>query len=136
VALLAQHGPGDEELDLSRPVPHGREGQLALPADEKEATGDGDPLLRLGPRGQVAVRGPELAERRAAVEAVGVRVRAGAAEGLELGQSHRLLGGQASGLLDLRGLVVLHGPVTLASPRAQTAAGCGARRLGLDRRGT
>ena len=76
VALVAQHRPGDEELDLAGPVPHGGEGQLALAADEEEATGDGHPRLGLGPRGQVAVRGPELAERRAAVEAVGVRVRA------------------------------------------------------------
>ena len=50
VALVAEHGPGDEQLDLPGPVPHGGEGQLALAADEEEATGHGDPRLGLGPR--------------------------------------------------------------------------------------
>ena len=124
VRAVAEHGPGDEELDLPGPVPHGGEGQLPWRRMRRRRPATATRASVSVPGGQLAVRGPQLAQGRAAVEAVRVRVRARRRGGPRAWPAARLLGGQAGGLLDVGGLVVLHGPVTLARPDARPAAGC------------
>ena len=120
VGRVAQHAPGCEELQLARAVPHGGERQLALAAQEHEAAGDPHPVLGLGPRLQVGVPGPQLAQGVGPVEAVRVRIRAALPQRLELGQAARLLRRQPvrvfGALVELRAVVQLHGRFTLATP--------------------
>ena len=114
VGVLAQHSPGDEELQLSGPIAKGGEGQLSLPADEHEAAGHGDPLVGLGPGRELGVAVADLTQRVGAIEAVRVGVGAVLPERLELGQAQRRLW--------VRGRV--HGRLTLVPPPGSTGAKC------------
>jgi hypothetical protein len=80
-------------------VAHRDEHQLALLAQQHDATCDRDSYLGLRAGLEMLVGRSDLAERVGAVEAVGVRVGASLADPLDLRCSLGLLGEQAAAVL-------------------------------------
>ena len=87
---------GDEQLDLARAVAHRREDQLSLFTDEHQPTGDGDGRVGLCSGIEGSVLAANLGQRGAAVESVGVRIRARFTQLVDLGEPLGPLGGEAT----------------------------------------
>jgi hypothetical protein len=72
--VVAHHGLGDEELDLTIAIAHGGEHELARVARQHDAAGNRHAHVGLGTWLQVIVGGAQFGERVGAVEAVRIGV--------------------------------------------------------------
>ena len=133
-AVVADDRLRDEQLHLAVAVANGGEHELARVAQQHDAAGDGDGIVGLGARLELAARGADLGERVGAVEPVRVRVRRRRSRCRRASQPPGLLGRQPAPGVRRRQVVVgggrwWFGMSVLTVPRRyrNRAAMCAAR---------
>ena len=123
-AVVADHGPGDEQLQLDASIGDGREHELAGVALEQHAAGDCHLGVGLRAGREVAPLGPHLRRGVGAVEPVRVRLAAGRPPLIHLGLAARPFGGEpASGRRGRVGRLAGHEALTVVGGQLHHVTG-------------